>query len=99
MGGADFGTQRTCGGAFAGSAGWRFAWHVARGIAARDSAFALRWAAVWRSGCGGGVGERDLVGAASVVVQQNSGRDGGVERLVSLDRDASELCRGELSGF
>src|SRR5580693_7773227 len=97
MVGADFGTQRTGRGAFAGSARWRFAWNVARGVAARDSAFAFRWAAVWGSRCGGGFGARNLVGAASGMVQQNSGRDGSAARLVSLDRHASELCRGELS--
>src|ERR1700675_3572499 len=99
MAGADSGTQRTCGGAFAGSASRGFAWSVAGGVAARDSPFAFGWAAVWGSGCGGGFGSRDLVGAAAGVVQQSSGRDGGAEGLVSLDRDASELRRGELSGF
>jgi len=99
MVGADFGTQRTCGGAPAGFARRRFAWNVARGVAARDTAFAFGWAAVWGSGCGGGFGTRNLVGPASGVVKQNSRRDGSAERLVSLDRDASELCRGELSGF
>ena len=98
MVGADFGTQRTCGRAFAGFPRRGFAWNVARGIAARDTAFAFGRAAVWGSGCGGGFGARDLVGAAAGVVQQNSGRDGGAEGLVSVDRDASESCRGELSG-
>ena len=99
MVGADSGTKRTCGGALAGSARRRAAWNVARGVAAGDTAFAFGRAAVWGSGCGSCLGARDLVGAAAGVVQQDSGRDGDVEELVSLDRDASKLCRGELSGF
>jgi len=99
MAGADFGTQRACGRAVAGSSSWSFAWNDARRVAARDTAFAFGWTAVWGSGCGGGFGARNMVGAAAGVVQQSSGRDGGAEDMVSLDRDASELCRGELSGF
>jgi hypothetical protein len=99
MAGADFGAARFGGGAPAGSPSWGFAGNVARGIAAGDTAFAFGWAAVWGSGCGGGFGVRNLVGAAAGVVQQDSRRDGGAEDMVSLDRDAPELCRGELSGF
>ena|SRR5271169_3096887 len=98
MAGADSGTQRTCGGALAGFARGGFAGNVAGRTFARDTAFAFGWTAVWGSGRGGGSGARNLVGAAAGVVQQDARGDGGAEELVSLDRDASELCRGELSG-
>ena len=98
MAGAHFGAARVGGRALAGFASRGAAGNVARRVAARDTAFAFGWAAVWRSGCGGGFGTRNLVGTAAGVVQQNSGRDGGAEELVSFDRDAPKLRRGELRG-
>src|SRR5579872_2307099 len=98
MVGAHSGTARVGGCSAAGFARWCFAGNVARRVAARDTAFAFGWAAIWGSGCGGGFGERNLVGAAAGLVQQDSRRDGGAEEVVSLDRDTPELRRGELSG-
>src|SRR5580692_1505390 len=99
MVGAYSGAARVGGSSAAGSARWRFAGYVAGRAFARDTAFAFGRTAVWGSGCGGGFGARNLVGAAAGVVQQSTGRDGGASELVSLDRDAQELCRGEFSGF
>src|SRR5579863_6947027 len=98
MADADSRAARAGGGTAAGSASRGAAWNVARRIAARDSVAAFGWTTVWRSGCGGSIGARNMVGAAAGVVQQDSGRDGGAEKLVSLDRDASELCGRQLSG-
>src|SRR5580692_8793628 len=99
MVGTDFGKARVGSGSVAGSASRSAAWNVARRVAARDTALAFGRKAVRWSGCGSGFGERNLVGAAAGVVQQDSRRDGGAEELVSLDCDASELRRGELPGF
>src|SRR5579864_3850311 len=98
MAGADSGAPRIGGRSAAGSARWGSAGNVARRIAARNTALAFGRTAVWRSGCGGGSGARDLVGTAAGVVQHDSRRDGGAKEVVSLDRDTSELCRGALSG-
>ena len=95
---SNFGAAGVGSGAVAGFASRRIAGNVARGVVARDSAFAFRWEAVWGSGRGGSIGAGNLVGAAAGMVQQGAGRDGGAERLVSLDCDASQLRRGELSG-
>src|SRR5580704_16496248 len=96
MAGAHSRASRTCCGAITGLARGGAAWNVAPGVTARDTVFAFRWAAIWWSGCRSSFGARDLVGTATRVVQQNSGRDGGPQELVSLDRDAPKLCCGEL---
>lgn len=88
MAGADSGAARTGGGSFARSAGRGVAGNHARRVVARDTASAFRRAAVRGRGCSGGFGSRNLVGPASGVVQQSTGRDGGAAGLVSVYCDA-----------
>jgi len=76
VGGAGDRAERIGGGAAAGSASGGVAGNDAKGIATRDATVDDGWDALGWSGCGGRVGERDLVGTASSLVGADSRDDG-----------------------
>ena len=93
LAGADSGAARDGAGAFTGSASRGAAGIAARRVDARNAISSERRKPIWRSGCGGGAGARNLVVAAAGVDFEDSRNDGNFAQRISLG-----CCEQELRG-